>query len=168
MTFVPRITRLALAAALIAVAALAAVPVLAADHAVGIVDKSFEPAEITVAVGDTVTWTVTQAIGEPHSVTSGKSGEAGAGSAFDSGVEGLKDDGQTFQQAFPEAGTFDYFCSIHPVEMTGTVVVTASGGEAEVHEPIPPERKLLAGGILAVGIVLMFGAALVWRRMNPA
>jgi hypothetical protein len=34
--------------------------------------------------------------------------------------------------------------------------------------PIPPERKVLAAGILGVAIVILFGAAAIWRRMNPA
>ncbi|HXG26073.1 MAG TPA: hypothetical protein VNL94_04365 [Candidatus Binatia bacterium] len=33
---------------------------------------------------------------------------------------------------------------------------------------IPVERRALAGGILVVSIILMFGLAWLWRRMNPA
>jgi plastocyanin len=170
MTFLPRIARLALAAGLVTLTALAAVPVLAADHAVSIVDKAFEPAEITISAGDTVTWTVTRSIGEPHSVTAGTPGEPVEGAEFDSGTAGLRDEGQAFQHEFAEVGTFDYYCTVHPVEMTGRVVVTAAGVPAEPGEAegIPAESKILAAGILAVSIVLMFGAAWVWRRMNPA
>ena len=149
-----------------------------ADHAVSIVDRVYEPAAITIAVGDTVTWTVTKSIGEPHSVTSGKVGEPNAGTLFDSGIESLTNDGQTFQRTFDAPGVVDYFCTVHGAAMSGTVTVLAPGesappaaeppGEGEAHDPIPPERKALAAGVLAVSIVLMFGMAMVWRRMNPA
>ena len=168
----PRPTRrLAGAAGVSLVAAIGlalAAPVLAAEAGVSIADKRFEPATIDVAVGDSVTWTVTKSIGEPHSVTSGKPTDTGTGSIFDSGLDKLKDDGGTFTFTFEAEGTYDYFCQVHP-EMVGQVVVTAAGGEGgEAHAPIPPERKLLGGVILAVTLVVLFVAAWFWRRMNPA
>ena len=59
---------------------------IAADPgAVSIVDKTFDPSAITVHVGDTVTWTVTKAISEPHSVTSGTgSSDPNLGKEFNS------------------------------------------------------------------------------------
>ncbi len=157
--------RLAVVGGTILVLTLAAAPAIAADHPVSIVGKSFDPAQITIAAGDTVTWTVSQSIGEPHSVTSGKPGDADPGSLFDSGIEGLKDDGGTYQQTFDAAGTFVYYCTVHPAEMTGVVtVLTPEGGG----EGIPVERRALAGGILVVALVILFGAASVWRRLNRA
>jgi plastocyanin len=193
MTFVHRSWRLLLAVGLLLVAASAALPALAKEAAVSIVDKTFEPASITVNAGDVVTWTVTKSIGEPHSVTSGKPG-TDQGTEFDSGI-GLKDNGQSFKFTFDTPGTYDYFCQVHPTVMTGQIVVApgqsppaesegpASSPEAspagtpaateapvapEASEPIPPERKLIAAGILAAALVVLFGAAWVWRRMNPA
>ncbi|TME08719.1 MAG: hypothetical protein E6I65_12380 [Chloroflexi bacterium] len=199
MTFVHRAMRLALALGMLLTAAVS-VAVLASPLDVSIVDKSFQPPNITVNAGDTVTWTVTKSIGEPHSVTSGKPG-TDQGKDFDSGI-GLKDDGQSFQFTFDKPGTYDYFCQVHPTVMTGQVIVVApgqsapaaSGGPAaseaaasspgaspagspaateppvapEASEPIPPQRKLIAAGILAVALVMLFGAAWFWRRMNPA
>lgn len=206
MTFAPRFGRLVVAAGALALVALAAAQVIAADHAVGIVDKTFDPAEITVTAGDTATWTVTKSIGEPHSVTSGKPGDADAGSGFDSGIT-LKDDGQSYQHTFDTPGTFDYFCVVHPVEMTGVVTVLAAGESAapagseppasatpaasetpsgsaapegsagpeasqgpspEHTTPVPVQDRMVAAGILIVAIVLLFGAAAVWRRVNRA
>jgi plastocyanin len=167
--------RLALAAGLLAVAAVATAPVLAAEAAVAIVGTEFEPATITINQGDTVTWTVEEAIGEPHSVTSGSIEDAGR--VFDSGSSGLRNEGDSFQYTFTDAGVFDYFCIVHPVQMTGKVVVLAPGQTAppDVEPPpsehetgIPVERRALAGGILVISIVLMFGGAWLWRRMNPA
>lgn len=169
MTFVHRTRRLALAAGLL-VAALGLVgPVLAANIGVSIADKSYAPAEIVVAVGSTVTWTVTKSIGEPHSVTSGKPTDAERGKVFDSGVEGLEEDGQAFTFTFAAAGTYDYYCVVHPVEMTGQVVVLAEGeSPGETHDGIPVERRLIGAGILVLTLSVLFGAAIAWRRLNPA
>jgi plastocyanin len=71
----------------------------------------FEPAELTVAVGDTVTWTNNDSTG--HDV---------AGDDFDSGESGGMAEGDTFEHTFDEAGTFDYVCTEHP-GMEGTVTV---------------------------------------------
>jgi plastocyanin len=189
MTFANRTWRLALVFGVMVAAAAVAAPTFGKAMGVSIVDKSFEPQTIQIHVGDSVTWTVTKAIGEPHSVTEGKPGggaapggsgsPAGSGAPsgsgapgggaplFDSGTNVLKDNGSTFEHTFTTAGTFDYYCIVHPTVMTGQVVVTAgeaTGGE----EGIAPERRLIAAGILVVTLVLLFGATWVWRRMNPA
>lgn len=177
MTIVHRRWRLALASGLLLVAVAAGSPAFGASAGVSIVDREFEPPTIVVAQGDTVTWTVTKSIGEPHSVTSGKANETNAGSLFDSGIEALKDNGQSFPYTFKEAGTFDYFCKIHAATMTGKVVVLAPGQTAppaaeptpgEAGTGIPVERRLLGGGLLVLTLVVLFGAAWLWRRMNPA
>jgi plastocyanin len=72
---------------------------------------SFAPRELTVAVGTTVTWTNHDDI--PHTVVSTE------GSIFKSKV---LDTDEKFSYTFSRAGTFPYFCSIHP-KMTGKVVV---------------------------------------------
>lgn len=174
MTFVRPTRRLALGAGLL-LAAAAISPVLGATIGVSIVDKQFEPAKIVVAQGDTVTWTVTKAIGDPHTVTSGKPSDAAKGSAFDSAktdtdLTKLKDIGGTFSVTFDKAGVYAYFCTIHPVDMTGEVVVLAPGQSppGEGHEGIPVQSKLIGGGILLATLVVLFGAAWFYRRMNPA
>ena len=176
MTFSQPTRRLVAGLGLVLAVALAAAPVFAAEHAVSIVDRTFEPAQVTIAAGDTVTWTVTKAIGEPHSVRSGKLTDPDVGMLFDSGIEDLQDNGQTFEYTFAEAGTYDYYCQIHPVDMTGQVIVTGPGGSAPAVEPphsegeagIPVERRLLGAGILAITLIVCFAGAWVWRRMNPA
>ena len=129
MTFLPRAWRIALIAGLIVVGGAVAVPALAKDAEVSIVGTSFQPSTITVEAGDTVTWTTTQSIGQQHSVTSGKPGDADAGKVFDSGL-GLQNNGQSFPFTFNTPGTYDYFCQVHPTQMTGQVIVTAAGGSA--------------------------------------
>lgn len=71
---------------------------------------SFGPATLTVAAGTTVTWTNRDDI--PHTVVS------------TAGVFKSKalDTDEKFSYTFAKAGSFPYFCSIHP-KMTGTVVV---------------------------------------------
>lgn len=72
----------------------------------------FEPAEITVPAGTTVTWEW-QADDE-HSVTADNG-------AFDSGTK--RGRGTTWEFRFAQPGTFDYTCTPHPF-MIGTVKVT--------------------------------------------
>ncbi|HUG30291.1 MAG TPA: plastocyanin/azurin family copper-binding protein [Candidatus Limnocylindria bacterium] len=174
MTFVHRSWRLGLVATLALFAVVAVAPVLGATIGVSIVDNTFEPAEIVIAEGDTVTWTVTAASGAPHTVTSAAADGAAQGAAFDSQADDpdltkVKDVGGTFSFTFDEAGTFAYLCTVHPIEMTGTVEVLAAGETpGEVHAPVPPERKLAGAAILGLTLIVLFAAAWFWRRMNPA
>jgi plastocyanin len=71
---------------------------------------SFGPGASTVAVGTTVTWTNRDDI--PHTVVS-------TDGVFKSKV---LDTDEKFSYTFTKAGTYPYFCSIHP-KMTGKVVV---------------------------------------------
>ncbi|MBI3750539.1 MAG: cupredoxin domain-containing protein [Chloroflexi bacterium] len=139
------------------------------SNAISIVQKTFQPSTLTVHVGDTVTWTVTEAISDPHSVTSGTYKDAASsGKDFDSGVK-LKNNGDSFSHTFDAAGTFAFFCAVHPDTMSGTITVVDASGSAggEAGGGIPVESKLLAAGILVVVLVLLFGWASVYRRMNP-
>jgi plastocyanin len=71
---------------------------------------SFTPQTITVAAGTTITWTNRDDI--PHTVVSNEG-------IFKSKV---RDTDEKYSYTFTKAGTYGYFCSIHP-KMTGTVVV---------------------------------------------
>jgi plastocyanin len=90
-------------------------PIESSGATVSTVDRLFQPDAIEVGVGDSVTWTNDDS--EGHTVT------ANDGS-FNSGIMTVGDE---FSTTFETAGTFDYFCAIHP-EMTGTVTVS---------EPVP-------------------------------
>jgi plastocyanin len=70
----------------------------------------FGPQTITVSVGTTVTWTNKDDI--PHTVVS-------TDGVFKSKV---RDTDETFSYTFNKAGTYSYFCSVHP-KMTGKVMV---------------------------------------------
>lgn len=73
---------------------------------------SFAPAALTVQAGTTVTWTNRDDI--PHTVVNTDEPKA-----FKSKV---LDTDQTFSFTFTKAGTYAYFCSVHP-KMTGKVIV---------------------------------------------
>ena len=53
--------------------------------------------------------------------------------------------GDSFMLTFPEAGTFSYYCEIHP-SMTGSVIVGAGGGEAApMEQPAAPAGGGMGG-----------------------
>ncbi len=83
-------------------------------------NNCFTPNVLTVTPGTTVTWKNTDT--QMHVICSGKPTDDECGKVFED--DSLKK-GQTFQFTFANAGTFDYFCSVHPW-MTGQVIVGAS------------------------------------------
>ena len=83
---------------------------IAADTSVSMSGSAFGPASISIAVGDTVTWTNDDTA--VHDVTE-------AGGAWTSGV---MSPGETFSQTFTDPGTYTYRCLLH-AWMWGTVVV---------------------------------------------
>ena len=83
---------------------------VANENVVKIDNFSFTPKSLTVKPGATVTWTNNDDI--PHTATSTEK-------KFSSPV---LDTDQSFSFTFRDAGSYPYFCKIHPT-MTGTVVV---------------------------------------------
>jgi len=85
--------------------------VSAEDYDISITDdKDFSPEELTINVGDTVTWTNDD--DSPHTVTADDG-------QFDSGNMG---EGATWSYTFTEVGTYDYRCDYHS-SMTATITV---------------------------------------------
>jgi plastocyanin len=82
----------------------------AGNAAVKIDNFVFGPQTITVPVGTTVTWTNGDDI--PHTAVS-------TDGVFKSKV---MDTDEKFSYTFTKAGTYPYYCSVHP-KMTGQVVV---------------------------------------------
>jgi amicyanin len=76
----------------------------------------YDPSPVNVAVGTTVTWTNDDAT--LHTVYSG-SPTQDSGKLFQSPFMAK---GKTFTHTFDTAGTFDYYCTLHPF-MIGQVVV---------------------------------------------
>jgi len=86
-------------------------------------NECWSPAEISVGVGETVTWSNDDTAA--HTVTSGSAVD-GPDDIFDSSLFMA---GTTFEVTFDTEGTFPYFCMVHPW-MAGTVIV----GEAMAEE----------------------------------
>lgn len=82
----------------------------AANAAVKIDNFVFGPPTLTVPIGATVTWTNSDDI--PHTAVSTEG-------VFKSKV---MDTDEKFSYTFTKAGTYPYYCTIHP-RMTGQVVV---------------------------------------------
>ena len=79
-------------------------------------NECFIPSMVTVSVGGTVTWTNDDTAA--HTVTSGTLSD-GPDGIFDSSILMV---GKTFEHTFDDAGSYDYFCVVHPW-MTGNVTV---------------------------------------------
>ena len=94
--------------------------------------QNFTHQELAVQVGDTIVWT--QQDQTTHTTTSGTPGNL-------DGIwnSGTLQQGQTFSVTLTEAGTFPYFCTIHP-SMTANVTVTEgdSAMPGPTATPTPP------------------------------
>jgi plastocyanin len=82
---------------------------------VSIENFAFDPPNMTVAPGTTVTWVNNDQTA--HTVTANNG-------AFDSGT---LQPGQSYSFAFDQAGTYAYHCNIHP-DMIATVTVSGASG----------------------------------------
>ena len=87
-------------------------PAVAAVANVEIDNFAFKPKDLTVKVGETVTWVNHDDV--PHTATmKGQSPE------FDSK---MLDSDEKFSFTFKNAGIYTYYCKVHP-HMTGMIVV---------------------------------------------
>ncbi len=120
------------------------------EATVTLIDESFQPPALEVAVGTTVTWENIDG-DDDHTVTA-------TDGTFNSGVLPA---GSAFEHSFDAPGTYPYFCAIHP-EMEGTVTVVGDAPAptegAVVEAPAPAESPAPA----AVSIVdLTFEPAII-------
>jgi plastocyanin len=118
----------------------------------------FEPANVTVPVGTTVTWTL---VAGGHSTTS-------ATGLWDSGV--TREVGDVLSYTFSQPGTYSFFCIPHQaVGMVGTVTVTAAAaapaaparaaGPAAGPAPAQAPRALpRAGSAASAGAMLLLAS----------
>ena len=95
----------------------------------------FIPNIATVVIGGEVTW--------ENGDTAAHTSTAGSATEGPSGVwdSSLIMAGSSFSHTFDEAGSFDYFCMVHPW-MVGTVIVEAEAAEEEVHEEEVHEEEV--------------------------
>jgi plastocyanin len=84
---------------------------------------AYDPAEITVAVGETVTWTWDS---RNHNIVVSEQPESGAWSGTDGDAATTYDAPHTYEYTFDTPGTYEYYCQPHEgLGMAGTVVVEA-------------------------------------------
>ena len=89
-------------------------------------DECFIPHTVTIGVGETVTWENTD--NAAHTATGGTPTDGPSG-VFDTSLIMA---GGSFDVTFDEAGTYPYFCMVHPW-MQGTVVVEAEDDHGDDH-----------------------------------
>jgi plastocyanin len=77
----------------------------------------FNPKDVTVKPGETITFTNDESI--PHDVHK----ESGPGGDFASGPDGGLQQGDTFKLKLDKPGTYHYVCHIHAPGMAGTITV---------------------------------------------
>jgi plastocyanin len=164
----------------------------AAREISGTAQNRWEPANLTIQPGQSVTFKVTGS--PPHPVQSGDgSNPAGDGKfdADDCGQDQMGTVGGSCTVRFPRAGTYPYFCVVHvSLGMTGTIQVGEGGGSAttttaggggdgtqqvipppEAGGPTPPGRPVMywAGyGLLGLGALLFLAALAGYIRYAPS
>lgn len=94
--------------------------------AVDIKNYAYAPANLTVSVGDTVTWTNDDTA--PHTVTVTNGPEK-----FNSPT---LQQGQTYTFTFTKPGTYSYYCAVHP-DMKAAVTVQGSTPPTTTTTPAP-------------------------------
>ena len=105
-------------------------------------NECFLPYEVSINVGDTVTWVNDDTAA--HTATGGSAADGPSG-VFDSSLVLA---GSSFSFTFNEAGTYEYFCMVHPW-MAGVVIV----GEAMAEEPEGiMEEAMMTGVYLGLDI----------------
>jgi len=108
-------------------------------------NECYIPYEVTVDVGGEVTWSNDDSAA--HTVTSGSAADGPSG-VFDSSLFMA---GATFSHKFEAAGTYNYFCMVHPW-MEGIVVVQEAGAEEQGDEH-GDETMSMEGDATATGML---------------
>jgi amicyanin len=107
----------------------------AAAASVDIMGFAYSPANLTIAVGDTVTWTNHDTA--PHNVVISDGPVKFTSPTLETG--------DTYTYTFTVAGTYDYYCSIHP-DMQASVTVEGSGTEPP--PTTPPASSCIPSDVL--------------------
>ncbi|WP_328609340.1 cupredoxin family copper-binding protein [Amycolatopsis sp. NBC_00345] len=105
----------------------AAAPAAASAKSVEMMGYKFSPATLTVDVGDTVTWTNHDTA--PHNVVVTDGPEKFTSPTLQTGG--------TYSHTFTKAGTYSYYCAIHP-DMKATVTVEGGSTTPPSSPTAPP------------------------------
>ncbi|HUK28931.1 MAG TPA: copper-containing nitrite reductase [Candidatus Acidoferrales bacterium] len=141
---------------------------------------AYNPTDITVPVGTTVTWVNQDSVG--HTVTEGDPNSPKSANlrVFDSSGEALTGQvaligpGQSWSFTFTAPGTYEYYCIVHPY-MIGHITVTAASGsnvsstaQGSGYGDLTNFTITLGGrdivSLLAIGVVVLVGLMLVFAR----
>jgi plastocyanin len=191
----PRLLLLALAVALLGAGLVFAAGAPAAAQAPsgkatidGTAEDKWQPADVTIKPGGTVTFRITG--GATHPVVSGDGSNLQGDNRFDDSgctLAHMTKVGDSCQVKFPKAGTFPYFCQVHvSLGMKGVVQVGASAGGATtttaaaagggVVEPPSAAAPPSAGhpaiywagwGLFALGALLALVVIALYVRFSP-
>jgi plastocyanin len=155
----------------------------------GTAQFKWEPANVTIKPGGSVTFKV--ASGPPHPVESGDGSNPNGDGRFDSSacqIAKMSTVGASCTVKFPKAGTFPFFCQTHvSLGMKGVVQVGAGGAQPtttaaaaqgggqvvpppSAGAPAPPGKPAVfwAGyGLLALGALLFLAALGGYIRFAP-
>jgi len=127
-------------------------------------DGCFIPSTVTIDIGGTVTWENNDTAA--HTSTGGSATDGPSG-VFDSSLIMA---GSSFSHTFEEAGSFDYFCMVHPW-MAGLVIVEdAAAAEAEAAEAAAAAEAAMAAEAEAAAEAAMAAeaeAAMVAESVPP-
>jgi len=116
-------------------------------HNVMVFDFGFDPEILTIDEGDIVIWTNT---GGFHNVDGNTTTFPNNPMAFGNDASS---DPWTYQVTFDMEGNYDYRCAVHPVQMTGRVIVQGvTSTENESKQilrafPIPAEDFIVINGL---------------------
>jgi nitrite reductase (NO-forming) len=141
---------------------------------------AYNPADITVPVGTTVTWVNQDSVG--HTVTEGDPNSPKTANlrVFDSSGEALTGKvallgpGQSWSYTFTTPGSYEYYCIVHPY-MIGHITVTSAAGsntsnasQGAGYGDLTNFTITLGGrdivALGAAGIVILVGLMLVFAR----
>jgi plastocyanin len=134
---------------------------IATAASVNMADNEFQPASITVAAGEAITFTNVGS--NPHTATSDDG-------VFDTGTV---EAGGTASITLDSAGTYPYYCVFHGaaggVGMSGTITVTGGGdgdgdGDGDDEPPPLPDTARPLPLIGAAGLILLATGLWLGRR----
>ena len=77
----------------------------------------FNPKDVSVSAGETITFMNNEAV--PHDVHK----TSGPGEDFASGPSGGMQEGDTFELTLDQPGDYEYVCDVHAPGMSGTITV---------------------------------------------
>ena len=141
---------------------------------IDIVNFAYNPADITVPVGTTVTWINQDDVG--HTVTEGDPNSPKPANlrVFDSSGEALTGrvaligPGQSWSYTFTTPGTYEYYCIVHPYmvgQITVTSAVSSSSSQASGYDLT--NLNFGGGGMIALsamGVVVLVAIMLLLAR----